>query len=223
MQLLLLFFLYAALSRKVSVANGMPTTEEEDLTSGIGSHPSASDLTTDLAYLLNLAALNDSLLQSYRSSLLSTQSIMLALASGLATLVLSAATRSSATPALAIEIVISVLSVALLLIMHRIIEDRGKDVSFLHNEILRREIELPSAQRYFTAFKIYQRLHRLPSPRIADGMTMERILNSNDVQKVVHTGLSHTRKPLNRWLQWGLLLTWAALNTTILFAWFQKT
>ncbi|MCK4476381.1 MAG: hypothetical protein KAU16_06605 [Methanophagales archaeon] len=113
-----------------------------------------------LDYLLEGAELNDSLLQAYRNFHLTLQSIFVAIGAGLSLAVLAFDEIIQFTLATLILVVLAMISIYILIKMHKIIIARGEDVSFWHRKLIRAEQDLPPDRRYFTQFKIYQKLRR---------------------------------------------------------------
>jgi hypothetical protein len=216
--LIAILILFALTSRKRRPSNIVGAERSSDF----GSHAEElAGLTKQerLSYLLDLAALNDSLLQAYRSSLLSTQAIMLAVAGGFAALVIGVDSQLIAMSISILQLILTGVAISLLWIMMNIIEGRGIDVSFLHEQILNEELALPPEQRFFTIFKCFQRASR-STKNIT--LTAEQALTRYDVQRAVSLGLGHSRRPLNTWLRWGLLIALVSVDVVTLLVWRLK-
>src|SRR5262245_20836888 len=87
-------------------------------------------------FLLEGARWQDFLLQSYRTLHLTVQSIFLAIGTGLVVAALGFENLSKARVLAVILLLISVLSLALLLAMRRVVLARGRDVNFWHRQII---------------------------------------------------------------------------------------
>jgi hypothetical protein len=166
------------------------------------------DKNDSIEYILNLANMQDSLLQGYRSMSLTLQSIFIAIASGLAIAVLSFSNIFQSISSLVMLTSTSVLSIFLLAKVRRIILARGNDVNFWHKKLIKLEQELPNDQRYFTEFKIHQKLKREQSESTSNIFNSFRKIEDGDIDLILEKGLGHTRKILDKWLFVGLLFIW---------------
>jgi len=164
-----------------------------------------------LDYLLEGAELNDSLLQAYRNFHLTLQSIFVAIGAGLSLAVLAFDELIQFTLATLILVVLAMISIYILIQMHRIIIARGKDVSFWHRKLIRAEQDLPPDRRYFTQFKINQRLHRADANYIQELFLTERKISDEEIDLLIERGLGHTRKILDKWLFIGIGIIWLLL------------
>jgi hypothetical protein len=161
-----------------------------------------------LDYILNAAIMQDSLLQSYRTLSLTLQSIFIAIASGLAIAVLSFSDLFQAISSLLMLTSLSILSIYLLVKVRKIILARGNDINFWHKKLIIQEQSLPLDQRYFTEFKIHQKLKREQSEYLNDLFSGSKKINEKDAELIVEKGLGHNRKVLDKWLFIGLLIIW---------------
>ena len=166
-----------------------------------------------LDYLFEGAELNDSLLQAYRNFHLTLQSIFVAIGAGLSVAVLVFDEPIRSTLATLILVVLGIISIFILILMHRIIRARGNDVSFWHRKLIRAEQDLPPDRRYFTQFKIYQRLHRAEANHLQELFLTERKIPDEEIDLLVERGLGHTRKILDKWLFIGIGIIWLLLFT----------
>lgn len=163
-----------------------------------------------LDYLLEGAELNDSLLQAYRNFHLTLQSIFVAIGAGLSLAVLAFDELIQFTMATLILVVLAMISIYILLQMHRIIIARGEDVSFWHRKLIRAEQNLPPERRYFTQFKINQRLRRVDA-NYQELFLTEKEISDEKIDLLVEKGLGHTRKILDKWLFIGIGIIWLLL------------
>lgn len=114
-----------------------------------------------LSYLLENSSLQDTLLQSYRSQHLSTQSILLAITTGLMFGIANVDTLTSALALFCVQAGFTLFGIYLLGEMIGLINNRGKDVDFWQQNILdieiriNRKIQIPR-RSYFCDFKNYQ-------------------------------------------------------------------
>lgn len=166
-----------------------------------------------LDYLLEGAELNDSLLQAYRNFHLTLQSIFIAIGAGLLVAILAFNEPIRSTLATLILVILGIISIYILIHMRKIIIARGKDVNFWHRKIIRAEQDLPPDRRYFTQFKIHQKLHRSDADHLQKLFlsTGIRRINDNDIDLLVERGLGHTRKILDKWLFVGIGIIWLLL------------
>ena len=170
-----------------------------------------SKSTKCLGYLLEGAELQDNLLQGYRNFHLTLQSIFIAIGTGLSIAILAFKEVIQFALATLILIVLSIISVYILIKMHRIIIERGKDVNFWHRELIKAEQDLPPDRRYFTRFKIHQKLHRADIDHIQKLFLSESEISEQDIKLLVDKGLGHTRKILDKWLFVGIGIIWILL------------
>jgi hypothetical protein len=163
------------------------------------------------SYLLGGAELNDSLLQSYRSFHLTLQSIFIAIGTGLSVAVLVFDKAIKSLLATLILFVLAIISNYILVKMQKIIIDRGKDVSYWHRNLIKAEQELAPEKRYFTQFKINQRLQRADAKDLQKLFLTKRDINDKEIDLLVEKGLGHTRKILDRWLFNSIRIIWILL------------
>lgn len=162
-----------------------------------------------LGSLLTAAAWQDSLLQAYRTLLLSSQALLLALGTGLfvADLAMDSAVRVYIASVLVLAIAIGGSYANLRL--QGVVKLRSNDVDFWHEEILLYETSLPSPERLFTWFKLYQRgkeLGRAPNePR------RHTLLENCSIPDLTGAGLGYTRKVIDQQVARTLLGGWALL------------
>mgnify|MGYP006307282365 CR=1 FL=1 len=143
--------------------------------------------------LLEASSWQDSLLQSYRSLHLTIQSILLATSAGLFIALVTIENFYSALATFLVMIFMFYFQHFITKSFKRIIIMRGEDVNFWHREILLAEQELTNSQRYFTKFKIYQKLQREDSDFLQDKYLSTKKITSDDVELLIEKGLGHTR------------------------------
>lgn len=162
----------------------------------------------DLGYLLDAAAWQDSLLQSYRSLHMTIQSILLAISAGLLVAAVSISDLFGSLVAVVVLTVIWLFQRYTTTRFKAIVQSRGADVNFWHREILFAEQALPVQFRYFTKFKVYQRLHRSGSAHLTAGLLSEQPLTVEEVTQLVEGGLAHTRFAIDEQLFERLASIW---------------
>jgi len=158
----------------------------------------------DLAFLLNAAAWQDSLLQSYRTQLLSSQGLLFAF--GAALLV----------AAFSIEPAVAVCGVSTLVLaiaiggawaywrFRRVLESRSEDVDFWHERLIVCEEQLPlEEERVFTSFKCFQRSREILPDEHHPGQCSSR--------ELARAGLGDTRGVITPVFASMLLCAWALL------------
>ncbi len=172
-----------------------------------------------LSYLLDNATLQDSLLQSYRSQHLSTQTILLAITTGLMFGITNTKTIKTTIALFLVQIAFTIFGIFMSYEMTKLIKNRGKDVDFWHHQILELEIRIKNKYRipdrdYFCMFKEYQQIDR-PS---LDPKQYETELDKEIIRNVLEhmkgkTEVTHTRNVLDmniskymRWLYLFMLL-----------------
>jgi hypothetical protein len=164
-----------------------------------------------LDYLFEGAELNDSLLQSYRNFHLTLQSIFVAIGTGLSLAVLAFDNVIQFTLATLILVVLAIIGIYILINMRGIIIARGKDVNFWHRELIKAEQYLLPERRYFTQFKIYQRLHRTDTNDLQEIFMTNKRVEGNEIDCLIEKGLGHSRKILDKWLFIGIGIIWLLL------------
>jgi hypothetical protein len=186
----------------------------------MGSTPSEND---DLAYLLNAAAWQDSLLQSYRSLHLSFQSILLAIGIGLFLAILSFDYLCPVLISSFIFLWVWALQVISLKNFKGIVTARGADVNFWHCAIIMAENNAPMEKRYFTKFKIHQKEKRNQEVLTAlqAKFLSENKISSEEANLLIEKGEGHTRKVIDRKLFSNIFGLWMFLliATLVICAW----
>ena len=162
-------------------------------------------------YLLAGAQLTDSLLQSYRQIHLTVQSIFVAIGVGLFIAVLVFDKLIQVALATVTLVVLSAVSLYILYTMRKIIVARGEDVNFWHRKLILAEQDLQPEKRYFTEFKVYQKLHRADANYLKEMFLTDKRIHPDEAHRLVERGLGHTRKVLDKWLFVGIYAIWFIL------------
>lgn len=167
----------------------------------------------NLEYLLEAAAWQDALLQSYRSLHVTIQSILLALAAGLFVAIFSLQTLYSAIVAYVVLVGMWVFQIYTSRTFRAIIHARGEDVNFWHREIILQEQYLDPRQRHFTRFKIHQKLHRGDAEYLRDLFLSDSDaeITPTDADKLIEKGLGHTRRAVDQQLFQRMTWIWILL------------
>lgn len=161
-----------------------------------------------LGYLLDAAAWQDSLLQSYRSLHITIQSILLAISAGLLVAAVSIEDLWGSLVAVGVLVVIWLFQRFTATKFRAIVRSRGEDINFWHRELLFAEQSLPAQVRYFTKFKVYQKLHRTGSEHLATRFLSEEPLSVDEITQLVEKGLGHTRFAVDEQLFERLARIW---------------
>lgn len=165
----------------------------------------------NIEYLLAGAQLQDSLLQNYRQIYLIVQSIFIAIGVGLCLNILSFDELVKSVLATLILVIFGSISLFLMHKIKKIIIARGEGVNYWHRKIITAEQNFPPAQRYFTEFKIYQKLHRKDIDELKKQFLTNKEIDDDQSGLLVGKGLGHTRKILDQWLFTGILAIWVLL------------
>ena len=162
-----------------------------------------------LGFLLTAAAWQDSLLQAYRTLLLSSQAPLFALGTALfvADLVMTTTARVYIVSGLVLAIAIGGAYVNWRL--QDVVRSRSDDVDFWHEEILLRETSLPPQERLFTVFKLHQRDKE--NGRAPNDPRRDALIESVSIPALTGAGLGYTRKVIDRHFARTLLGGWALL------------
>jgi voltage-gated potassium channel Kch len=169
---------------------------------GTVERPPLQPSSDNLAFLLSAAAWQDSLLQAYRTHLLSSQALLLAF--GVAVFAAGFALKAA--------VAVCVVSILVLAIafggsyactrLQRAIEGRGEDVDFWHEQIILCEAQLPLEEHVFISFKFSQ-MDKEPAP----GLRRDVYPTS----KLAAAGLGYTRGVIDLVVARMLLCAWALL------------
>lgn len=162
-----------------------------------------------LGFLLTAAAWQDSLLQAYRTLLLSSQALLLALGTGLfvADLTMNSSVQVYVVSALVLAVAIG--GGLTNWRLQRVVRSRSTDVDFWHEEILLHETSLPSKERVFTWFKLDQRGKE--QGRAPNDPRRDTLLETYSIPELTGAGLGYTRRVIDRQVTRTLLGGWALL------------
>lgn len=164
----------------------------------------------DRAYLLQGASYNDSLLQNYRGFHLRLQAIFVAIGTGLVLAELNAKSPTAARLAGLVLVVEAVASLIIAVQLRSIIRARGKDVDYWHFTLLHVEQDSPSGERYFTRFKIHQKIHRKEVQELEKQLSLRK-LKDDEIRLLIEGGHGHTRTFLDKWLFLVFVAIWIVL------------
>lgn len=166
----------------------------------------ADEVETD--YLLAAASWQDSLLQSYRSLHITIQSILLPASAGLFVAIVSLESIYGAVVAFIAMVFMWILQKFTADKFKPIILNRGDDVNFWHREIIMAEQKLAPERRFFTKFKVYQKLHREGSDYLQNTFLSTAEINLQDVDILIEKGLGHTRHAIDEQLFERISIIW---------------
>lgn len=177
----------------------------------------------EIDFLLEAATWQDSLLQSYRSLHITIQSILLATSAGLFVAVVSIQSVFGSVFACITLLIMFIFHKATTSKFKAIIIARGEDVNFWHKEILEAEKLCDPTQRYFTKFKVFQKLQRNDASYLQDRfLSSSQNATSEDIEKLIEKGLGHTRHAIDEQLfKWMSLIWWCVLISSVLFVIFR--
>jgi hypothetical protein len=174
-----------------------------------GVHP-PTEPRDRLAFLLNAAAWQDSLLQAYRTLLVSSQTLLLALGTALFVAGLTMSSEVQVYVVSALVITIAIGGACANWRLQRVVRSRSDDVDFWHEEILLHEKLLPLEERLFTWFKLRQQGKE--RGRVPNDPRRETSLDQLSVPDLTLAGLGYTRNVIDRQLVGALLGGWALLS-----------
>lgn len=162
-----------------------------------------------LGFLLTAAAWQDSLLQAYRTLLLSSQAPLFALGTALfvADLLLDSTARVYVVSGMVLAIAIGGAYANWRL--QSVVKSRSDDVDFWHEEILRHETSFPPRERLFTWFKLRQQSKE--DGRVPNDSRRDELLECLSIPALTGAGLGYTRKVIDRQFARTLLGGWALL------------
>ena len=162
--------------------------------------------------LLDASSWQDSLLQSYRSLHLTIQSILLATSAGLFIAIVTIEDFYGSLASFFVIILMFVFQHFITKKFKEIILYRGEDVNFWHREIIIAEQDLPTSLRYFTKFKIYQKLQRENSDFLQEKFLSTKKINKDDIELLIEKGLGHTRQAIDRELFSRITKIWSVFT-----------
>ncbi len=169
----------------------------------------------DREFLLQAAAMQDSLLQSYRTTHTTMQAILLAIGVGVALVPLSL--PSSALTPFSAAAAGSFL--ALLWSLHRysgrmmrdVVIERGHDVNYWQRLLIMAEQKMPPYRRFFTTFKIHQQARRSSVGHLEQLFLAARPIEAHEATALIGAGLGHTRMAVDTQLFFWLSRAWDLL------------
>ena len=172
-------------------------------------------------FLIQGAALQDSLLQSYRSLHVTIQSILLAVGVGLVVIPL---TLDRYPPRSLSSVIAAVILIAIWLLhlysnckLKEIVLQRGEDVNYWHGKIIIIEQQLPAPSRHFTAFKVHQQARRKDLAYLERTYLSQNALSNDDVLALIGKVLGHTRRVIDQQIFfWIGTVWWTLLAVTVL-------
>jgi hypothetical protein len=154
------------------------------------------------------SAIQDSLLQSYRSISLALQSIFLGVGVFLLTRIIEAVDLNNMIQFAIPLLLLCFIAVYINIRLTSVILCRGKDVSFWHKQVITIEQQLEPKLRYFTKFKISQKHHRDGSEYLSNIVNPSDALNADQIDSLIGKGLGHTRKVIDKYIPGSMLLSW---------------
>ncbi|MBP7964418.1 MAG: hypothetical protein KBG20_19670 [Caldilineaceae bacterium] len=172
-------------------------------------------LESRLSFLIQAVGWQDDLLQSYRILHLTFQSILLAIGIGLAVAVITATQAIPGTILLAVLSLLLFFQVMTSRGFEQIIKHRGKDVNFWHKEVIWAERVLPPDLRYFTQFKVFQKLHRSDLSYLRQKFlspTEIETIAQEDIDLLIEKGMGHTRHVVDVRLFRGITVVWILIT-----------
>ena len=174
-----------------------------------------AELESRLSFLIQAVGWQDDLLQSYRILHLTFQAILLAIGIGLAVAVVTTAQTIAGVILLTVLSLLLFFQVVTAQGFERIIKYRGKDVNFWHKEVIWTERVLPSELRYFTKFKVFQKLHRSDvdylQQKFLSSAEVETI-SHDDIDLLIEKGMGHTRYVVDVRLFRGITMVWILIT-----------
>ncbi|MGC9357543.1 MAG: hypothetical protein ACP5GX_06750 [Anaerolineae bacterium] len=165
----------------------------------------------DLEYLLEAAAWQDSLLQSYRSLHMTIQSILLAIAAGLFVAVIGSQSIWGSGAAGVAMVVMGGFQLYAKRRFRGVILSRGEDVNYWHRQIILAEQNREASGRHFTKFKVHQKLRRGGNQYLEDTFLTTKRITPEDVDILIRKGLGHTRRVIDEQLFKTISGIWAVL------------
>jgi len=192
-------------------------------------------------YCITNAALQDSLLQSYRQIFLTIESIFLAVGTGLLIVMLTLSNVLNLLLLFVIFLTLMGFGIYFMHLIKRVIIGRGRDVSRWHCMLIEVEQKLRLSERLFTKFKILQRvrravlsdsiIHKILDDKHLDKTDLRNLqrhelddvgemwnkiqkgdtLSRDEIEKLVEKGLGHTREVMELMIPRNILRVWIIL------------
>jgi hypothetical protein len=173
-------------------------------------------------FLLDAAAWQDSLLQSYRALHVTVSSILLAIGIGLTVVQLSAPSYPGASASVVVSTFLLTGIAALHWFSSRrfsaLIRARGLDINWWHARLITWERSLAPASRHFTAFKIHQQARRADVEHLETAFlesARDEALGKEDIALLIGKGVGHTRQVVDRQLLLWIDRIWFALIVVV--------
>lgn len=164
--------------------------------------------------LLDAAAIQDSLLQSYRNFHLTMQSIFVAVGGGLTVAFIEQDDFLKSILIFIINAVVIFCSVKALYRIKQVIMSRSEDVSFWHRLIIREEEKNKNCvERYFTKFKTYQD----DKERFRKSKIHDIIIDESNLDKLVPYSDGFTRGKVDGLLFNLFKFIWITLSLIMVF------
>lgn len=176
-----------------------------------------------LSTLWQGASYQDHLLQSYRGFHLTTQSIFLAVGTGLSIAIIAENNIVNQIFTYFLLLLITLLSFYMLRKMRSLIIARGIDVDYYHRLIIKYEESLEKENQVLTDFKVYQKIKR--EYNSFDDYIAHYTTRKIPINELIDKGKGHTRRFLDTGLFIWFYITWigfhliaisSVLNTVIL-------
>jgi hypothetical protein len=183
-----------------------------------GCKPATQTPGDRLGFLLAAAAWQDSLLQAYRTMLLTSQALLLGIGTGLFVAELAMKSQVQVYVVSSLVVVVALGGSRANWRLQRVVRTRSTDVDFWHEEILECERALPLDGRAFTWFKDSQ-LNR-EEGRPPNNPRRKAVLKRRSIPELTSAGLGYTRNVIDRQVArillggWGLLAFGALGYTT---------
>lgn len=163
---------------------------------------------TSLDQMHTQAAIQDSLLQSYRRLMFSTQPILLAVGALLCTAVTFCASIHNQILIFSVFITLFILALCIGVMLRKVIQSRQKDVDYWQNTILASEEVLFYDQRILTAFKIHQKMKR---KELMKDELFQKMDDKNLINSLIQKDKGHTRTVIDSFLPFCFFAAWLIL------------
>jgi hypothetical protein len=162
-----------------------------------------------LNYLASHTRNYEALLQTYRQINLTTQSVFLILGTFLLSNILAEDRIQIMLFWGILLIVLTLFSVIVMWRFHKVIVARGEDVNWWHERMIETEEFLPSEERTFTNFKLYQSRDTI-STQVLN--SFHEKLTSEEIHLLLGTDLDKIRNVINSYILRGMVYLWISLN-----------
>jgi hypothetical protein len=163
--------------------------------------------TDNRAFLLNAAAWQDSLLQSYRTQFLSFQGLLFAF--GVALLIAALPEKPPAACGVSVLVlIVAVIGACANRRLGDVLKSRSEDVDFWHEKLILYERQLPLEERIFTYFKCFQMAREV--------LTDKRQSIQCSADELARAGLGYTREVITPVFGRVQLVAWVLLAVAAL-------